>query len=196
MCPSVARGGGRGVRICTPVRRAPVGVLSATRASSRPLPPWLPVPLHDPMLDSWELCATPISRLRRSLQDIPLPRPGGGLGRKGKYRGKDETSRKRKDTPAASENNTPRRHVKPRCADGAEFPCFTTLCWVHTEEGNFPRYSPLARCIQEVIPNRRCGTPPQQRLLGPGMSTCGVHSPPGALTNLLLVLSRAQTSLW
>ena len=55
---------------------------------------------------------------------------------------------------------------------------------------------PMGRCVQAVIPNRWCGTPPQRRLLGPGMSTCGVYSPPGAHNNLLTVVSRAQSSLW
>ena len=38
-----------------------------------------------------------------------------------------------------------------------DFPCFTALCGVHTEEGNCP--PPLARC---VIPNRRCGPLPNR----------------------------------
>ena len=45
-----------------------------------------------------------------------------------------------------------------------------------------------------VIPNWRWGTPPQRRLLGPGMSTCGVFSPTGAHNNLLPVHSRAQST--
>ena len=80
------------------------------------------------------------------------------------------------------------------CANEAlDFPCFTALCRVH-RGGQLS--SPLATCVQAVIPNRRVWTPPQRRLLGPGMSTCGVFSPTGAHNNLLFVHSRAQSSLW
>ena len=47
-------------------------------------------------------------------------------------------------------------------------------CSVSGPHGGGQRPSPLARRFQVDTPNRRWGTPPQRRLLGPKMSTCGV----------------------
>ena len=54
--------------------------------------------------------------------------------------------------------------------------------------------SPLARSVPVDPPYRRCGTPPQRRLLGPRMSTCGGVT--SACHNLPPVRSRAQSSFW
>ena len=80
------------------------------------------------------------------------------------------------------------------CANGApELSLFH--CSVSGPHGGGRRPSPVIRCVQVVIPNRRWGPPPQ-RLLGPGMSTCGVCSPTGAHHNPPPAHSRAQSSLW
>ena len=76
----------------------------------------------------------------------------------------------------------------------SDCPCFTAPCWGHTEEGNCPRRQP--RASKRTPPYRRWGTPPQWRLLGPRMSTCGVASRTGAHNTLPPVRSRAQSSLW
>ena len=55
--------------------------------------------------------------------------------------------------------------------------------------------SPLARHVPVGTPMPAVGTRPQQRLLGPGLPSCGVTSPTGAHNNLLPVHSHAQSSL-